>query len=341
MWPSSLVIGPQVFPTPVGSKLIGARVGIICYDQRRDPELCKEEETKKGPLLWNDKINGLHARRSSILKAPEDTIPVEISFRQAHRGEIDICVNFVVDGDLTDDIVDTVRSCAFSAMSLLNIQLKDHLVPSLPFQVLKGGGETNVRTAETTVSISVQTRHDVGTDQARSIISDFSEVLQRFPFAQNLIIALELYAAHLSEQQARVRFLLLVIAMEAMTQPARKHDVAQTVIDRWEEEVLAERKLHADSTEEYKSLDALYSELKHRRVDSIRSQVRRLFASCASSPEEAAMLQKRALRVYDKRSTLVHEGQLPDAELTKMEFEARDLLQMLFRNTIKTLESKA
>jgi hypothetical protein len=34
--------------------------------------------------------------------------------------------------------------------------------------------------------------------------------------------------------------------------------------------------------------------------------------------------------VYDKRSTLVHDGYLPTDELSTLEREARELLEMLF-----------
>ena len=78
-------------------------------------------------------------------------------------------------------------------------------------------------------------------------------------------------------------------------------------------------------------LEALSRELLVRSEDSIRSQIRKLFASLPGvDAAEATKLQRRALCVYDKRSTLVHDGHLPNEELFTLEGEARELLEKLF-----------
>jgi hypothetical protein len=71
-------------------------------------------------------------------------------------------------------------------------------------------------------------------------------------------------------------------------------------------------------------------------LNSIRSQIRKLFASLLGvDAAEATKLQRRALCVYDKRSTLVHDGHLPNEELFTLEGEARELLEKLFASAIE------
>jgi hypothetical protein len=82
----------------------------------------------------------------------------------------------------------------------------------------------------------------------------------------------------------------------------------------------------------FDSLDALANELVFRSEDSIRRQIRKLFASLPGTEEESAELQRRALRVYGKRSTLVHDGHIPAEELPDLEIEARELLEIVFTN---------
>ena len=155
-------------------------------------------------------------------------------------------------------------------------------------------------------------------------------------YGEKLRVALELYAAHFTEQQVRVRFLLLVMAMESLAKPTVKHQIAIDLLDRWRKE-LAEKMRELDSSsEEFLSLEALSRELVFRSEDSIRAQVRKLFASLPGvDAAKATELQRRALRVYDKRSTLVHDGHLPAEELSTMETEARELLENVFASAIE------
>ena len=64
--------------------------------------------------------------------------------------------------------------------------------------------------------------------------------------------------------------------------------------------------------------------------------MRKLFADIPGlGPEECRNLQQRVLRVYDKRSTLVHQGRLPAAEIPALEREARELLEVLINATLE------
>ena len=71
--------------------------------------------------------------------------------------------------------------------------------------------------------------------------------------------------------------------------------------------------------------------------DSIRSQIRSLFRSIAAEKgEESGPLERRALHVYDMRSTLVHDGFIPPDVLSKVENEAQELLEQLLAVQLRT-----
>ena len=140
---------------------------------------------------------------------------------------------------------------------------------------------------------------------------------------------MELYAAHFNERQVRVRFILLVVAMEALAEASTKDQVAlQTPRSVGNKRLKEEKGRHDPTSEAYHSLDALSREIDFRGKDSIANQVRKLFADLPGIGEdERVALQSRAVKMYHKRSTLVHDGYLPAGELRYLEVEARTLLE--------------
>lgn len=319
-----------------GSVRRHAYLAVLSYVQRGTPELYPDDETERGPLLWDGKIPNLHGIRNQILKDPSDVIPVELKLRKPFRGEVDICVQFLLDGELTPSVVESVRAVASSTMALLNLQLGDHLVPSAPFQVTKVL-DTGERQMDSTVYFGIAKRSALNSSDVLPVLAQFGQLLQDGRHGDRMLIALELYAAHFAETQARIRFLLLVIAMETLARPTAKHQATLSLLERWQEQLQRELNEHTPGDDAHESLLALGREMFHRKVDSIRSQVRNLFAEIGNSADESKALRKRALRVYDKRSTLVHEGSLPGEELKTLEDEARALLELAFKKSIENL----
>lgn len=220
-------------------------------------------------------------------------------------------------------------------MSLINLHFGDHLTPSAPFQLRKllpgGGGQL-----ESSILVAVRARKTLAQETLAPTISSIAHLLLGSTYGEKLRIALELYAGHFTEQQVRVRFLLLVMAMESLAKRTLKHQIAIDLLDRWHREVSAKMQELDSASEEFLSLEALSRELAFRREDSIRAQVRKLFTSLPGvDPATANELQRRALRVYDKRSALVHDGHLPTEELSTMETEARQLLERVFASAIE------
>lgn len=288
-----------------------------------------------GHYLWDGETRGLHRVRDAVLKAPEDEVELGLQHRNIRRGEVDICINFHFNGALPPPLIEALRATASAIMSLVNLQLNDYLTPAAPFQVQKllPGGN---RQMESNILLEVRARHILTKETIGSTLSSIGSVLLDSPYGEKFRVALELYAAHFNEQQARVRFLLLVIALESLAKPTIKHQVAIDLLSHWQQALEGELNKYLSSSEEFRSLAALSREIGFRAEDSIRSQVRKLFANLAGvGTEEANELQRRALRVYDKRSTLVHDGHLPTEELSTLETEARELIEKVFASAME------
>lgn len=333
IWPDRYLEEDREFEVDYGEEHpISARLVVLSYDTRSSPEKFSPESTSLGMLLWDGETPGLHRVRDTVLKAPEDTVELVWQHRNAYRGEIDICINFIYVGDITPALHEALRAAANAFMSLMNLQLHDFLVPAVPFQIHKAlpGGGVGI---ESTLIMAVRNRQTITRDKMQETIAHLTRAIKHSIFGPRFVTALELYAAHFTEPQTRVRFLLLVVAIESLATKTKKHAVAVDMIRRWEIDLEAEMKRHVISSEIWQSLDALRREICFRVDDSVRSQVRKLFAGLPGyTVEESLSLQNKALRVYDKRSALVHDGYLPSMELMGLEEDARDLLEKIFRS---------
>lgn len=338
VWPERCVAEDRTFTVDDGTDTpLPARLAILAYEQRSAPEKFDKQATSIGPLVWDGETRGFHRVRDTILKAPEDEIMLEWQHRNSHRGELDICINFKYVGEVPAALLEALRATANAVVSLVNLAIHDFLVPAAPFQLRKvlpdGGGQI-----ESSLLLAVHNRKTLSQSDLQATVLHVTHALKSSVFGPKLVTALELYAAHFTEQQARVRFLLLVVAMESLSSSSQKHSIAIELLRRWEAELTEEMAIHDPSGEAWLSLDALRRELGFRSEDSIRSQIRKLFAALPGVPtEECTSLQRRALRVYDKRSTLVHDGQLPAGDLIEIEREARELLEKIFAATIDPL----
>lgn len=215
VWPEKTIVEFRPFRINYGATAtIPALLLVTSYVNRSEPEKYLNEETQIGPLIWDGVTRGLHRVRNTILKAPEDKVELAFQHRNAQRGEVDICINFRFEGEIPPALLEAARATASAIMSLVNLQLQDYLTPSVPFHIRKvlpeGGGSM-----ESSVLLAVQNRQ-VLTKQALEIsLSKIATSLLSLEYGEKLRVALELYAAHFNEQQVRVRFLLIVIAMES------------------------------------------------------------------------------------------------------------------------------
>jgi hypothetical protein len=307
-----------------------AGVAVASYIARSAPDDYTPERAELGPLVWRGEIPGLYAVRGQILKAPDDVISVALEHEPPQKGEIDIVVAFDVSGELPSDAYDALSGIAFALLSLFNLRLGDHLMPCAPLQI--GRVVAKSRQFDNKVSVAVRNRDSLSVTMIEDVLGEFFDAVLRGSGSDKLQTALELYGSHFSEPGAKTRFLLLVMAMEVLAAPTLKHAAALRLLDKWQAELTEEKERFAESTPEFVALAALERELLFRREDSIRSQVRHLMSRVStfdlSNPGDLA---KRAVKVYDKRSMLVHDGTLPSADLVGLEKEARELLETALR----------
>lgn len=148
--------------------------------------------------------------------------------------------------------------------------------------------------------------------------------------------SLDLFVSHFFESSSSARLLTLVMVLESLTESQPKHQTAQCLIDSWRPQLL-ELKRQIDETnpnsEESEALEALERELFFRKEASLRSQIRALVVSSLIAAEhlDPVEMGRRAVRLYDARSTLVHEGTLPREKLTAALRDAREIARIVLQ----------
>ncbi|MUL81264.1 MULTISPECIES: hypothetical protein [unclassified Mycolicibacterium] len=319
-----------------GASPVHARAFVHAYDPKLQPELNLVEPSDIGPPLWDGEQPGWHQVRDALLVGVGDQVQLaQAQPRTARRGELDIRLSFEFDGNPQEPLVEALRAYAFEILALLNLCLDDLVTPTMPFHVRENLPDDQ---AEATLSFKVEVRHRHTLDDG--VLSDFlmstAQFLSDPSHGPKYRIALELYAAHFTEKQVRVRFILLVIAMEALAQPSNKEPAAQSLVSRWGQELKEEMAKHDPSTAAYRDLISLSGQLKWLGQDSIGVQIANLFSDLPDvSVDEIDKLKKSARDIYNKRSRLVHDGYLPAAELPDLENEARTLVEILFKSAIE------
>jgi len=325
-WPEHVRLGTNGCPLPANNGIaITAAVGVATYLPRSAADSYVLEASDEGPLVWRGEVPGLYALGGAILKAPEDTVAVALEHERARKGEVDLFVAADAARPLAGDIAASFRGIASALLAMLNLRLQDHLTPSAPLQVrrLVSSGTA----FENSVVVAVQRRDEPPVAVIEAALQEFQDVVLSGRAGAKIQTALELYSAQSIERDSKVRFLLLVMALECLSTATPKHPVALDLIAKWQGELKKEQEGYPRASEEFLALESLERELLFRRNDSIRSQVRALMARVKESSSAPADLARRALRVYDIRSTLVHEGDLPPEDLANAEREAKEFVE--------------
>jgi hypothetical protein len=320
------VVASEPFDLELGHQLrIHAQLAVCSYLNRSEPAKFTEEHTEKGRLLWRGQIPDLYSIRNTILKAPEDEVPLRLEHEHARRGEVDIVLTFPLDRALPLRAYEPLRSATFTFMSLLNLKLKDFLTPVAPIQILRQQEAKGEFLSE--FFVAVHSRKVLAEEALKPYVREIARSLFASPDSERLRTALELYGTHFREDDARVRFLLLVMALESLATPSVKHQVALDLITQWQTQLKTEQAQYLCHSPEFEALEALARELLFRRDDSIRSQIRRLVSTCVSShDDEVREMVNRAVKAYDLRSRLVHTGHLDATEIEQGESYAREAL---------------
>lgn len=145
--------------------------------------------------------------------------------------------------------------------------------------------------------------------------------------------ALDLYSGYWSEHTSNARLLTLVMALETLMDNSPRHAVVRELLDSWTVDLTSAKSRYAPETEEHHALESLERELIFKRTDSLRRQVRTLVYEALRSAghTHALELARKAVKVYDARSELVHQGQLPERVLSQVTAEAKEIVGQVLR----------
>jgi hypothetical protein len=184
------------------------------------------------------------------------------------------------------------------------------------------GGQVNFRITKPAQYVIDFFRAGVSFPESASVIDD-----------AKLRVALELYGAHFTEISGNAKFLSLVMALESLATGSPRTQVALDLLDKWKKEVEELKKNISPESDDAASLEALSRELLIRKEDSIRRQIRTLVLTTlqANGDDDAITMARTAVQVYDRRSTLVHDGKLESHVLSQATSEAKNIVERVLR----------
>lgn len=177
----------------------------------------------------------------------------------------------------------------------------------------------------------VRSEHSMPAERFFLLLQEYftmSEQVQ--PLVDNkLRVALDLYAAYFTESSGNAKFLTLVMALETLATGITRPQPALELLKKWKGEVEEEKKSFDSNSESWAALDSISNELLFRREDSIRSQIRRLVFTTLNDAGHADAQQtvRKALKIYDHRSTLVHVGKLDPQVLSQAISDAKSIAE--------------
>lgn len=184
----------------------------------------------------------------------------------------------------------------------------------------------------------------IGSLPAQAFLDELTDVLVHPRLSEvasdkRLVTALDIYRSHLVESSLTGRLLTLVMSIEALVEPRRKHELAVGFLDKWEGELNACLKERALSPEERDALTSVQRELLFRKSESIRQAFRRTVSEALSAvgDPEAGDLASRAAKVYDRRSKLIHEGSLDPQALISAQRDAFQIATRVLEALIKKI----
>jgi hypothetical protein len=163
----------------------------------------------------------------------------------------------------------------------------------------------------------------------------------RVPEDQKLLVALQLYVSFFHESSEASRFLALCMSLEALAPAQLKPVYAHALIQRWVTEIQALKSGVARESEEWAVYDSLEKEIAFRKEVSIRKKIRSVVLGelRATGAADATPMARRAVECYDLRSTLVHNGTLPIAELRRAADDMREIVRRVLRARFVTIAS--
>jgi hypothetical protein len=148
---------------------------------------------------------------------------------------------------------------------------------------------------------------------------------------RKLRVALELYGAYYTEFTPNAKFLTLVVALEALAIGVRRTKLVIGLIEKWKAELDKLAETVEAKSDDALSLEALRKELLTRKEDSKRRRIRSLVITTLRDhgDEDAEEMANDAVKIYDLRSELLHEGWLEPQALSQATSKARKIVERI------------
>jgi hypothetical protein len=219
-----------------------------------------ERETNKGLLIWSGESPGLARLGDALHIAAGEKSNLILPHRNGYYGEVDICIAFPHEGMVNEKLRETVNGIAHAVRALICIYGNDFLSQTAPFSMGTRSEDGTGGTIETAFIAAAHDRLNLSENDVKKILLPAATMLPHCDRHQKLITALEIYASHIGEPQIRVRFLLLIIAIETLTE-SRKHNAAQELLDKWIEDINYSMEKYSNSEDAQASLLSLKNEL--------------------------------------------------------------------------------
>lgn len=154
---------------------------------------------------------------------------------------------------------------------------------------------------------------------------------------QRIETALSLFCAKSYEGSEGAKLLALVMALETLAERRERPALVLGFLEQWKREVSLYRSQLDEASEEYEALESLERELLFRKEASLRSSVRSLVRDTleAAGDSNALEISRRAVGVYDARSTLLHEGRLSKKRLRRAVSDAEVIVAAVLKAKIQ------
>lgn len=155
---------------------------------------------------------------------------------------------------------------------------------------------------------------------------------------ERLSLAIDLYAASLSETSQRARVVSLATSLEALIKPELVSEAASDQINELLKNFDSARQRSAEDEDQRRALDRMRDRLAGLKKESISESLRKLAATHASVLGEAAEEARRNIgSAYGVRSKLVHDGNAPEKGIA----EAAEWLSKAVPAILESLVNKA
>lgn len=115
-------------------------VHLVAYENRPRPENEPSMPCEKydSPIIWKGKMDNGFWVGNEVLKAPEDSLKVEMVHFKPFQGEVDVQLHVGSESELDiDELKEFFESVTHSVIGYINISLGEYLVPVAPIQLSK------------------------------------------------------------------------------------------------------------------------------------------------------------------------------------------------------------